>query len=73
MNLMALPFPDLRYEKARDRLLQALAILPPEGSEVIRLLIDEACRRCEAKAYGDAAPSFPDYPSPEPRDPLPPR
>ena len=49
--------PDLRYEAARDHLLQAMAILPVEGSEVIRLLIGEACRRCEARAYrdGDAA------------------
>lgn len=49
--------PDLRYEAARDHLLQAVAILPLEGSEVIRLLVEEACRRCEARAYrdGDAA------------------
>ncbi|MCR6670864.1 hypothetical protein [Devosia ginsengisoli] len=43
--------PDLRYETARDHLLQALAILPQEGSEVIRLLVEEAARRCEARAY----------------------
>ena len=49
--------PDVRFEAARDHLLQAIAILPPEGSEVIRLLLEEACRRCEARAYrdGDAA------------------
>ena len=48
--------PDLRYEAARDHLLQAIAILPLQGSEVIRLLLEEAARRCEAKAYphGDA-------------------
>lgn len=51
---MAPPFPDLRYETAWDHLLQALAILPTEGDEVIRLLIEEASRRCEAKAYPDA-------------------
>lgn len=45
--------PDPRYEAARDHLLQALAILPPEGSEVIRLLLEEAARRCEIKAYRD--------------------
>ena len=45
--------PDLRYEAARDHLLQAIAILPAEGCEVIRLLVDEACRRCEAHAYRD--------------------
>jgi hypothetical protein len=50
---MAPSFPDLRYETARDHLLQALAILPVEGNEVIRLLIEEASRRCEAKAYPD--------------------
>lgn len=67
---MALPFPDLRYETARDHLLQALAILPSEGSEVIRLLVEEASRRCEAKAYEDApfavfvAPDPPDQSSP---------
>ena len=49
--------PDVRYEAARDHLLQAIAILPAQGSEVIRLLVDEACRRCEAHAYreGDSA------------------
>lgn len=67
---MALPFPDLRYETARDHLLQALAILPPDGSEVIRLLIDEACRRCEARAYGQAPhPIAPHSPRPERPDP----
>ena len=45
--------PDLRYEAARDHLLQAMAILPIEGSEVIRLLIEEACRRCEARTFHD--------------------
>jgi hypothetical protein len=73
MKLMAIPFPDLRYEKARDRLLQAVAILPSDGSEVIRLLIDEACRRCEAKAYGNAfGPAPQPGQSPEPSDPHPP-
>jgi hypothetical protein len=43
--------PDHRYEAARDHLLQALAIIPPEGADVIRLLVEEAARRCEAKAY----------------------
>jgi hypothetical protein len=33
--------------------LQALAILPTDGNEVIRLLIEEASRRCEAKANPD--------------------
>lgn len=45
--------PDIRYEAARDHLLQAMAILPSEGSEVIKLLLDEACRRCQAHAYRD--------------------
>lgn len=49
-----IPIPDLRYEAARDHLLQAMAILPTEGSEVIRLLVDEASRRCKANAYGEA-------------------
>lgn len=43
--------PDHRYEAARDHLLQALAIIPAEGGDVIRLLVEEAARRCEAKAY----------------------
>lgn len=64
---MAPSFPDLRYETARDHLLQALAILPVEGNEVIRLLIEEASRRCEAKAYPDATAIglvLPDSPNP---------
>jgi hypothetical protein len=56
--LMSLPFPDLRFETARDHLQQALAILPAEGSEVIRLLLEEASRRCEAKAYRNAPLEF---------------
>lgn len=43
--------PDPRFEHARDHLQQALAILPPEGSEVIRLLVAEAARLCAEKAY----------------------
>jgi hypothetical protein len=39
--------PDHRYEAARDHLLQALAIIPPEGGDVIRLLVEEPARRCE--------------------------
>ena len=62
--------PDLRYEAARDHLLQAMAILPAEGSEVIRLLVEEACRRCEARTFrdGDAA-YFNLQDRPRPRDP----
>lgn len=59
--------PDCRYEAARDHLLQAIAILPAEGSEVIRLLIEEACRRCEARAYHDGDAAYfhlPDRPHP---------
>jgi hypothetical protein len=59
-------FPDFRYETARDHLLQALAILPPAGSSIIRLLIEEAARRCEDKAYGDPATLIPLVPEPEP-------
>ena len=58
--------PDHRYETARDHLLQALAILPPEGSEVIHLLVEEAARRCELKAYKDV-PGLRPLP-PDPRD-----
>lgn len=47
--------PDLRYETARDHLQQALAILPAEGSELIRLLIEEAARLCQARAYDAVA------------------
>lgn len=58
--------PDCRFEAARDHLLQAIAILPAEGSEVIRLLVEEACRRCEAHAYreGGARYYLPDPPQP---------
>lgn len=45
--------PDSRYETARDHLLQALAILPRKDGDVIRLLVEEAARRCETKAYKD--------------------
>lgn len=61
--------PDCRLEAARDHLLQAIAILPAEGSEVIRLLIEEACRRCEDRAYGEAGARYfclPDPPGPPP-------
>lgn len=62
--------PDFRFETARDHLLQALAILPPEGSEVIRLLVEEAARRCEAKAYKNLSDLIPLMPGPDgqPRD-----
>jgi hypothetical protein len=43
--------PDPRFELACDHLQQALAILPPEGSETIRLLVTEAVRLCTEKAY----------------------
>ena len=56
--------PDHRYEAARDHLLQALAIIPPEGSDVIRLLVEEAARRCEAKAYEQVENLFPLAPTP---------
>lgn len=56
--------PDHRYETARDHLLQALAIIPAEGGEVIRLLVEEAARRCEAKAYKDVAGLIPLFPDP---------
>lgn len=59
--------PDLRYETARDHLLQALAILPPEGAEVIRLLVEEAARRCEARAYRDVPDLHPLPPDPHTR------
>ncbi|KQX38558.1 hypothetical protein ASD04_07775 [Devosia sp. Root436] len=51
--------PDRRYETARDHLLQALAIMPAEGSEVIRLLVEEAARRCDARAYRDVPDLLP--------------
>lgn len=57
--------PDHRYEAARDHLLQALAILPPEGADVVRLLVEEAARHCEARAYehvGDLRPLAPSPP-----------
>jgi hypothetical protein len=56
--------PDHRYETARDHLLQALAIIPAEGGEVIRLLLEEAARRCEAKAYKDVPDLIPLFPDP---------
>lgn len=56
--------PDHRYETARDHLLQALAIVPAEGGEVIRLLIEEAARRCEARAYRDVPDIIPLIPDP---------
>ena len=56
--------PDHRYEAARDHLLQALAIIPPEGGEIIRLLVEEAARRCEAKAYRDVDDIIPLVPDP---------
>ena len=59
--------PDYRYETARDHLLQALAIMPAEGSEVIRLLVEEAARRCEAKAYKDVPDLFTLSPDPTSR------
>ncbi|QDZ12398.1 hypothetical protein [Devosia ginsengisoli] len=59
--------PDLRYETARDHLLQALAILPQEGSEVIRLLVEEAARRCEARAYHNVPDLHPLPPDPQTR------
>lgn len=62
--------PDLRYEAARDHLLQAIAILPVEGSEVIKLLVEEACRRCEAKAYRDGDARYFMLPDPPPYDPI---
>lgn len=49
-----IPIPDLRYQAARDHLLRAMAILLTQGSAVIRLLVDEACRRCEAHGDGQA-------------------
>lgn len=58
--------PDHRYEAARDHLLQALAILPPEGSDVIRLLVEEAARRCEEKAYEQVQDLLPLTPTPPP-------
>ena len=63
---MMTQFPDFRYETARDHLQQALAILPPTGSQIIRLLIEEAARHCEAKAYGDLSTLIPLMPDPEP-------
>lgn len=59
--------PDHRYETARDHLLQALAIIPAEGGEVIRLLVEEAARRCEAKAYKDVPGIIPLVPGPTTR------
>lgn len=60
--------PDCRYEATRDHLLQAIAILPAEGSEVIRLLIEEACRRCEARAYREGEARY--FYLPDPLHPL---
>jgi hypothetical protein len=62
--------PDHRYEAARDHLLQALAILPSEGADVIRLLVEEAARRCEAKAYERVRDLLPLTPAPADRPPL---
>lgn len=62
--------PDHRYEAARDHLLQALAILPPEGADVIRLLVEEAARRCEAKAYEQVGDLLPLTPNPAGAPPL---
>jgi hypothetical protein len=62
--------PDHRYEAARDHLLQALAIIPPEGGDVIRLLVEEAARRCEARAYEHVHDLIPLTPDPADR-PLP--
>ena len=59
--------PDHRYETARDHLLQALAIIPPEGGEIIRLLVQEAARRCEAKAYEGVPAPLPLMPDPHDR------
>lgn len=59
--------PDFRYETARDHLLQALAILPPHGGEVIRLLVEEAARRCEARAYKNVPDLIPLTPDPADR------
>jgi hypothetical protein len=56
--------PDHRYEAARDHLLQALAIIPPEGGDVIRLLVEEAARRCEEKAYAQVHDLLPLSPTP---------
>lgn len=56
--------PDHRYETARDHLMQALAIIPVEGGQVIRLLVEEAARRCEAKAYMDVQHLIPLFPDP---------
>lgn len=61
--------PDHRHETARDHLLQALAILPAEGSDVIRLLVEEAARRCEVEAYKDVADLVPLLPDPTSRLP----
>lgn len=63
--------PDHRYEAARDHLLQALAIIPPEGGDVIRLLVEEAARRCEARAYEHVHDLVPLQPPPGDRPPLP--
>jgi uncharacterized membrane protein len=62
--------PDHRYEAARDHLLQALAILPPEGADVIRLLVEEAARRCEARAYEHVGDLLPLTPNPVGGPPL---
>jgi hypothetical protein len=59
--------PDHRFEAARDHLLQALAIMPSEGSDVIRLLVEEAARRCEAKAYEHVEGLLPLAPGPADR------
>ena len=56
--------PDLRYETARDHLLQALAILPREGAAVIRMLIEEAARRCENQAFREPEAQTSNTPDP---------
>jgi hypothetical protein len=58
--------PDLRYEAVRDHLLQAIAILPVQGGEVIKLLLEEACRRCEARTFRDGDAAY--FHLPDPRD-----
>lgn len=43
--------------------------MPSEGSDVIRLLVEEAARRCEAKAYEQVHDLLPLTPDPD-RPPL---
>ena len=59
------------FQRSGTTLPPTLAeILPPEGSEVIRLLVEEAARRCEAKAYKNLSDLIPLMPGPDgqPRD-----